>query len=157
MVLVLYYRNIEDNAKKRGCVFREINHQEPPASLNGGMRMFKLYYPNKTNTGRQREFDYLKGIIMVLLYNLHAFNTMSDAAILIFVRGFGSVYSHSHICRVCSCYQPCGTVNVRNSGRCTGDRIYRADSYRRSGLCFGRTLILLALCSFWCGFRQDVP
>lgn len=71
MVLVLYYRNIEDNAKNRECVFREINHKEPPASLNGGMRMFKLYYPNETNTGRQREFDYLKGIIMVLLYNLH--------------------------------------------------------------------------------------
>ena len=74
--------------------------------------MFKWYDKNEINTGRQREFDYLKGFFMVLIYMIHAFqctltpedavvrgvyifNSMSGAAIFIFVMGFGSVYSKS--------------------------------------------------------------
>lgn len=71
------------------------------------------WYDNKeVNTGRQREYDYLKGIFMILIYIIHAyqstfskpdviqqviyiFNSMSGAAIFIFVMGFGSVYSRN--------------------------------------------------------------
>lgn len=62
------------------------------------------------NTGRQREFDYLKGIFMLFIYLIHAFQvtlspedpflqgiymfaTMSGAAMFIFVMGIGTVYS----------------------------------------------------------------
>ncbi len=61
------------------------------------------------NTGRQIEFDYLKGIFMPFIFLAHAFQathsdmspivsciyifaTMSGAAIYIFIVGFGSVY-----------------------------------------------------------------
>lgn len=64
----------------------------------------------EVNTGRQREFDYLKGIFMLLIFMIHAFqgtlspedgliqgiyifNSMSGAAIFIFVMGFGTAYS----------------------------------------------------------------
>lgn len=62
------------------------------------------------NTGRQREFDYLKGGFMLFIYLIHAFQatqsaestlfqgiyifaTMSGAAIFMFVMGMGTVYS----------------------------------------------------------------
>ena len=62
------------------------------------------------NTGRQREFDYLKGFMMILIFIIHAFqgtlspkddvmrsvyifNSMSGAAVFIFVMGFGTAYS----------------------------------------------------------------
>lgn len=62
------------------------------------------------NTGRQREFDYLKGGFMLFIYLIHAFQatqstettlfqgiyifaTMSGAAIFILVMGMGTVYS----------------------------------------------------------------
>ena len=65
---------------------------------------------SEVNTGRQREFDYLKGFFMVLIYMIHAFqttmspedglfkvvyifNSMSGAALFIFVMGFGTAYS----------------------------------------------------------------
>ena len=63
----------------------------------------------EVNTGRQTEFDYMKGIFMLFIYLIHAyqatgtamgpavsciyvFATMSGAAIFIFVVGFGTVY-----------------------------------------------------------------
>lgn len=62
------------------------------------------------NTGRQIEFDYMKGIFMLFIFLIHAyqatgseentlisciyiFATMSGAAIYIFVQGFGTSYS----------------------------------------------------------------
>ena len=62
------------------------------------------------NTGRQIEFDYLKGIFMLFIFLIHAFQatgseenpaissiyifaTMSGAAIYIFVQGFGVSYN----------------------------------------------------------------
>ncbi len=75
--------------------------------------MLKSIFDTKeVNTGRQREFDYLKGILMVLIFIIHAFqgtlspkddvmrtiyifNSMSGAAVFIFVLGFGSTYSRS--------------------------------------------------------------
>ena len=67
----------------------------------------------EVNTGRQREFDYLKGIFMVLIFIIHAFqgtgtpedvparviytfNSISGAAIFIFVMGFGTAYSRNN-------------------------------------------------------------
>lgn len=64
----------------------------------------------EVNTGRQIEFDYLKGIFMLFIFLVHAFqatgsefgpffsciyifSTMSGAAIYIFVLGFGVSYS----------------------------------------------------------------
>lgn len=64
----------------------------------------------EVNTGRQREFDYLKGSFMLFIYLIHAFQatlspedsvaqgiyilaTMSGAAIFMFVLGMGTVYS----------------------------------------------------------------
>ena len=69
-----------------------------------------LFSKNEINTGRQREFDYLKGIMMILIFIIHAFqgtlspkddvmrsiyifNSMSGAAVFIFVMGFGTAYS----------------------------------------------------------------
>lgn len=69
-----------------------------------------IFSKEEVNTGRQREFDYLKGIFMVFIYLIHAFQatmspespivqwiysfaTMSGAAIFIFVMGIGTVYS----------------------------------------------------------------
>ncbi len=72
--------------------------------------MNTIFSQEETNTGRQREFDYLKGIFMLFIYLIHAFQatmspedpiiqgiyifaTMSGAAIFIFVMGVGTVYS----------------------------------------------------------------
>lgn len=72
--------------------------------------MNTIFSQKEMNTGRQREFDYLKGIFMVFIYLIHAFQatlspedaltrwiymfaTMSGAAIFIFVMGIGTVYS----------------------------------------------------------------
>ncbi len=69
-----------------------------------------IFSKEEINTGRQREFDYLKGIFMLFIYLIHAFQatlssedsitrwvymfaTMSGAAIFIFVMGIGTVYS----------------------------------------------------------------
>ena len=69
-----------------------------------------IFAKEEVNTGRQREFDYLKGFLMVLIFIIHAFqgtlspkddvmrviyifNSMSGAAVFIFVLGFGSTYS----------------------------------------------------------------
>ena len=69
-----------------------------------------IFSKDEVNTGRQREFDYLKGFLMVLIFIIHAFqgtlspkddvmriiyifNSMSGAAVFIFVLGFGSTYS----------------------------------------------------------------
>lgn len=74
--------------------------------------MNTIFSQKEVNTGRQREFDYLKGIFMVLIYLIHAFQatlspedaltrwiymfaTMSGAAIFIFVMGIGTVYSRN--------------------------------------------------------------
>ncbi len=71
--------------------------------------MDKIFSKTEINTGRQREFDYLKGIFMLFIYLIHAFQatgsaedtlarwiymfaTMSGAAIFIFVMGLGTVY-----------------------------------------------------------------
>lgn len=72
--------------------------------------MNAIFSKEEVNTGRQREFDYLKGIFMLFIYLIHAFQatlspedsisrwiysfaTMSGAAIFIFVMGIGTVYS----------------------------------------------------------------
>ncbi len=72
--------------------------------------MRTVFSKEEVNTGRQREFDYLKGIFMLFIYLIHAFQatlspqdsmsqwiysfaTMSGAAIFIFVMGIGTVYS----------------------------------------------------------------
>ncbi len=72
--------------------------------------MEAIFSKEEVNTGRQREFDYLKGIFMLFIYLVHAFQatmspegpvvrwvymfaTMSGAAIFIFVMGVGTVYS----------------------------------------------------------------
>ena len=69
-----------------------------------------IFSKEEVNTGRQREFDYLKGFMMVLIFIIHAFqgtlspkddvmrsiyifNSMSGAAVFIFVMGFGTTYS----------------------------------------------------------------
>lgn len=77
-----------------------------------GVKMKALFSQEEINTGRQREFDYLKGIFMLFIYLIHAFQatmspedsitgglymfaTMSGAAIFIFVMGIGTVYSRN--------------------------------------------------------------
>ncbi len=74
--------------------------------------MNAIFLHEETNTGRQREFDYLKGIFMLFIYLIHAFQatmspedtitrwiymfaTMSGAAIFIFVMGIGTAYSRN--------------------------------------------------------------
>lgn len=74
--------------------------------------MNTLISKEEINTGRQREFDYLKGFFMLLIYLIHAFQatmssegsitqwiymfaTMSGAAIFIFVMGLGTTYSRN--------------------------------------------------------------
>ena len=69
-----------------------------------------VFSKDEVNTGRQREFDYLKGFMMILIFIIHAFqgtlspkddvmrsvyifNSMSGAAVFIFVMGFGTAYS----------------------------------------------------------------
>ncbi len=71
-----------------------------------------VFSKQEINTGRQREFDYLKGIFMLLIYLVHAFQatitpeggvarwiymfaTMTGAAIFIFVMGIGAVYTRN--------------------------------------------------------------
>lgn len=73
-------------------------------------KMNTIFSKEAVNTGRQREFDYLKGLFMLFIYLIHAFQatlspedsiiqgiyifaTMSGAAIFIFVMGMGTVYS----------------------------------------------------------------
>ena len=73
-------------------------------------KMNAIFSHEETNTKRQREFDYLKGIFMLFIYLIHAFQatmstedsltqwmymfaTMSGAAIFIFVMGIGTAYS----------------------------------------------------------------
>lgn len=75
-------------------------------------KMSTVFSREEINTGRQREFDYLKGIFMLFIYLVHAFQatmsaedsitsgiymsaTMSGAAIFIFVMGIGTVYSRN--------------------------------------------------------------
>lgn len=72
--------------------------------------MCKVMAKDDVNTGRQIEFDYMKGIFMLFIFLVHAyqatgseentlisciyvFATMSGAAIYIFVMGFGVPYS----------------------------------------------------------------
>lgn len=72
--------------------------------------MNTVFSKEEVNTGRQREYDYLKGMFMLFIYLIHAFQatlspedsiiqgiyifaTMSGAAIFIFVMGIGTVYS----------------------------------------------------------------
>ena len=72
--------------------------------------MNTIFAKEEVNIGRQSEFDYLKGIFMLFIYLIHAFQatlslqdsistwiysfaTMSGAAIFIFVMGIGTVYS----------------------------------------------------------------
>ena len=74
--------------------------------------MNAIFSQEEINTGRQREFDYLKGIFMLFIYLVHAFQatmstedvitrwiymfaTMSGAAIFIFVMGVGTAYSRN--------------------------------------------------------------
>lgn len=74
--------------------------------------MNTIFSHEKINTKRQQEFDYLKGIFMLFIYLIHAFQatlsvedtftrgiymfaTMSGAAIFIFVMGIGTVYSRN--------------------------------------------------------------
>lgn len=74
--------------------------------------MNAIFSQEEINTGRQREYDYLKGIFMLFIYLVHAFQatmstedsitrwiymfaTMSGAAIFIFVMGIGTVYSRN--------------------------------------------------------------
>lgn len=74
--------------------------------------MNAIFSHEEINTGRQREFDYLKGIFMLFIYLIHAFQatmspedtvtrwiymfaTMSGAAIFIFVMGVGTAYSRN--------------------------------------------------------------
>lgn len=74
--------------------------------------MNTVFSYEEINTGRQREFDYLKGIFMLFIYLIHAFQatlsmedsitrgiymfaTMSGAAIFIFTMGIGSAYSQN--------------------------------------------------------------
>lgn len=75
-------------------------------------KMNAIFSQEEINTGRQREFDYLKGIFMLFIYLVHAFQatmspedsitrwiymfaTMSGAAIFIFVMGVGTAYSRN--------------------------------------------------------------
>ena len=68
-----------------------------------------IFSTEEVNTGRQKEFDLLKGLFMVFIFLIHAFQatmtdmsqavlciwifaTMSGAAIFIFVMGFGVTY-----------------------------------------------------------------
>ena len=72
--------------------------------------MDAIFSKEEVNIGRQSEFDYLKGIFMLFIYLIHAFQatlspqdsisqwiysfaTMSGAAVFIFVMGIGTVYS----------------------------------------------------------------
>ena len=80
--------------------------------VRGDKKMNAIFSHEETNTKRQREFDYLKGIFMLFIYLVHAFQatmspedsvtqwifmfaTMSGAAIFIFVMGIGTVYSRN--------------------------------------------------------------
>ena len=69
-----------------------------------------IFSAEEVNTGRQKEFDFLKGLFMIFIFLVHAFQatmsdmgqavlciwifaTMSGVAIFIFVMGFGVTYS----------------------------------------------------------------
>ncbi len=72
--------------------------------------MRSLISSEEVNTARQKEFDYLKGIFLVFIYLIHAFQatfsdesrlvsciyifaTMTGAGMFIFIMGFGTAYS----------------------------------------------------------------
>jgi len=72
--------------------------------------MKNVFSKEEINTKRQEEYDYLKGLFMVFIFGIHAFQgtltepdlcmkilygfaTMSGAALFMFVMGMGSVYS----------------------------------------------------------------
>ena len=75
------------------------------------MLMFKsLFAEQDVNTGRQIDFDYLKGIALIFIFVIHSFQasrtpmddlvralfvfcSMFEAGLFIFVAGFGTVYS----------------------------------------------------------------
>lgn len=74
--------------------------------------MEDVFSKEEVNTNRQEEYDYLKGLFMVFIFLIHAFQatstepdlcvkvmfgfaTMSGAALFMFVMGMGSVYSRN--------------------------------------------------------------
>lgn len=74
--------------------------------------MQNVFSKEAVNIKRQEEFDYLKGLFMVFIFGIHAFQatltepdlcmkilygfaTMSGAALFMFVMGMGSVYSRN--------------------------------------------------------------
>ena len=74
--------------------------------------MFRWFDKNEVNTGRQIEFDYMKGIFMVMIFIIHAFqatlskegtvasvvyliNSTAGAAMFILIMGFGTAYTRS--------------------------------------------------------------
>ena len=76
--------------------------------------MNTIFAKEEVNVGRQSEFDYLKGIFMLFIYLIHAFQatlslqdsistwiysfaTMSGAAIFIFVMGIGTEIGRAHV------------------------------------------------------------
>lgn len=78
--------------------------------LLSGMKEF--FSKEEVNTKRQEEFDYLKGLFMVFIFGIHAFQatltepdlcmkilygfaTMTGAALFMFVMGMGTVYSRN--------------------------------------------------------------
>lgn len=79
-------------------------------NLLSGMQ--DVFSKEEVNIKRQEEYDYLKGIFMVFIFGIHAFQatltepdlcmkilygfaTMSGAALFMFVMGMGSVYSRN--------------------------------------------------------------
>lgn len=78
--------------------------------MNLSLGMHKVFSKEEINIQRQEEYDYLKGLFMVFIFGIHAFQatltepdlcmkilygfaTMSGAALFMFVMGLGSVYS----------------------------------------------------------------
>ena len=74
--------------------------------------MQNVFAKEEVNTQRQEEFDYLKGLFMVFIFGIHAFQatmtepdlcmkilygfaTMTGAALFMFVMGMGTVYSRN--------------------------------------------------------------
>lgn len=80
--------------------------------MNLLVRVQSVFSKEERNTQRQEEFDYLKGIFMVFIFGIHAFQatltepdlcmkilygfaTMTGAALFMFVMGIGTVYSRN--------------------------------------------------------------
>lgn len=95
----------------RSCIM-EVDQGPGSKNLERIEKMNAIFSQEEINTGRQREFDYLKGIFMLMIYLVHAFQatmspedsitrwiymfaTMSGAAIFIFVMGVGTAYSRN--------------------------------------------------------------